>query len=74
MYMSRSMPCADCGASVERADAVAHTCEPGRRLDYLLLAMRGRILAFEDELRDYLAGDQGRFEVWMAARDVRRSG
>ena len=38
-----------------------------------MLALRGQILAFETLFRVYLMGNKGRFETWMAARDVRRA-
>jgi hypothetical protein len=38
-----------------------------------MLALGSSIAAFDTDLREYLAGNEGRFEVWLAARDVRRS-
>jgi hypothetical protein len=35
--------------------------------------MRSAIAGFETDLRTDLAGKEGRFEVWLAARDVRRT-
>jgi len=58
---------------VGRAAADAHTCDPRRRLEFQMQALRSSIAAFDTDLRDYLAGNEGRFEVWLAARDVRRS-
>ncbi len=66
-------PCARCGASVDRAEADSHTCDPGRRLEFQVLAMGAEIAAFDTDLHEYLAGNEGRFETWLAARDVRRS-
>lgn len=73
MFLSSHMPCAECGASVERAAADSHTCDPQRRLEFQMEAMRAAIAAFDADLCEYLEGKQGRFEVWLAARDVRRS-
>ncbi len=64
----RHMPCADCGASVDVADAAGHVCDPERRLDFDLIRLRGEIAAFDDELDAFLDSPQGRFEVWDAER------
>lgn len=73
MFLSRHMPCEDCGESVERTAAAAHVCNPERLLDYQMFRMRDEIAAFETRLHDYLSGKKGRFEAWLAARDVRRA-
>jgi hypothetical protein len=56
----RFMPCAECGASVDRAAASAHVCEPERLLDYRLFQLRDEIASFDDELA-----------AWIAERDRR---
>lgn len=73
MFLSSHMPCAECGASVERAAADSHTCDPDRRTDFQMAALASGVAAFDADLGEYLAGNEGRFEVWLAARDVRRS-
>ena len=73
MLFASQMPCPRCGESVGRAAADAHTCDPRRRLEFQMQALRSSIAAFDTDLRDYLAGNEGRFEVWLAARDVRRN-
>lgn len=73
MFSPSQMPCAECGESVARTSAASHACDPSRRLDFQMLAMRRSILAFDTDLREYLSGNEGRFETWLAARDVRRS-
>jgi hypothetical protein len=40
-------------------------------MDFQLLAMRRGIDNFEGDLRTYLAGNEGRFETWLAALKVR---
>jgi len=67
MFASR-MPCAQCGASVDRAAAEGHTCDPRRWLDFQLLASRTAVAAFDSDLREFLAGKDGRFEMWLAPR------
>jgi len=67
------MPCAQCGASVDRAAADTHTCDSRRWLDFQLLASTSAVAAFDSEFREFLAGRDGRFEMWLAARDVRRA-
>jgi hypothetical protein len=73
VFLSRHMPCEECGESVERTAAAAHVCNPERLLDYKMFRMRDEISAFESRLHDYLGGKKGRFEAWLAARDVRRT-
>lgn len=72
MFLPDSMPCAECGASVPRTAADQHACDPQRWVEYQILALGAAIASFEKDLREYLAGKEGRFEAWLAARDVRR--
>ena len=71
MFASRYLPCAECGASVERVVGDAHRCTPERLAEYRMFALRGEIATFEDRLADYLDTGQGQFDVWLAARQVR---
>ncbi len=73
MFLSSHMPCAECGESVDRAAADSHRCDPARRVEYQMIVMRPVLAAFDTRFREYLSGNEGRFEVWLAARDVRRS-
>lgn len=73
MFWSSYVPCADCGESVDRVAAGSHTCDPQRRLDFQMVAMQRHILSFDTELREYLSSSEGRFQVWLAAQEVRRS-
>ena len=68
-----SMPCPQCGASVVRSRADEHVCDADRRVEFQMAAIRPRLACFEDDLDGYLAGGEGRFEVWLAERQVRRS-
>jgi hypothetical protein len=72
MFVSRYMPCADCGASLERRESDAHECKLERRLDYELFGLREMIERFEDELAAYLGSPRGRFELWYAQRERKR--
>ena len=67
------MPCPRCGESVVRTMADEHGCDPQRRLEFQMAAMRPRLASFEEDLGGYLAGNEGRFEAWLAERTVRRS-
>ena len=49
-----------------------HSCDPARRVDFEMLSLRSQILALDEDFADYLASNEGRFEIWLAARDVRR--
>lgn len=73
VFSPSQMPCAECGESVVRTSADSHACDPSRRVDFQMLAMGRGVLAFDTDLREYLSGKEGRFETWLAARDVRRS-
>lgn len=71
MFASRFMPCPDCGASVERTQSDAHRCEPERLVEFQMFGLRHEIARLEERLREHLDSARGRFEVWLAARDVR---
>lgn len=73
MFISRYMPCSECGASVERSALDSHTCDPGRRLDYQMFGLREEIAGFENAFHTYLRGTRGQFDMWMAAQEVRRA-
>jgi hypothetical protein len=68
------MPCAECGASLERHEREQHECDFERRLDYELFGLRHTIERFEEELAAYLASPHGRFELWYAARERKGAG
>ena len=71
MFLSKFMPCTECGASVDRSTTHAHECDPERWADYVMFGLREHVAEFETRLRRYLATPHGRFERWLAARDVR---
>jgi hypothetical protein len=54
------MPCPTCGESVERVQAETHACDPERVLSHRMLI-----------LREFADTREGRFEVWVASRQVR---
>lgn len=72
VFWSNFVPCADCGQAIERTATKPHTCDPERRVEFQMVALRHQVLTFDKELREYLSGKEGRFETWVAARDVRR--
>jgi hypothetical protein len=67
------MPCPDCGASLDRSEVAPHSCDPDRLLDYRMFALRHEIAWFDRLVASFLDTPEGRFETWLAARDVRRS-
>ena len=71
MFRSRYMPCGVCGASVDRTGVLHHRCTPERRADYEMFGLRGEVAQLETGVRHYLATASGRFESWLAARQVR---
>lgn len=72
MFVSRFMPCEECGESVDRTTAAPHQCDPERILDYQMFGMREEIAALETRFHEFLSGNHGRFEAWLAARQVAR--
>lgn len=71
MFRSRYMPCDECGASVDRVVLVSHECSPERLGDYRMFGLRAEVAQLEAGVRRYLATAPGRFESWLAARQVR---
>jgi hypothetical protein len=71
---SRFMPCAECGASVERAEADAHVCDRERWLEFRLFQLREDIAGFDAQLAAWLASARGRFAAWLAERERRALG
>ena len=71
MFDSRFMPCQDCGASVDRTGTAGHECAPERRADYQMFGLREEVAQLEAGIHRYLATATGRFESWLAAREVR---
>jgi len=68
---SRFMPCAECGASVERG-ASTHLCEPEQLLDFRLFQLREEIARFDEQFSAWLRTARGRFAAWVAERDRRQ--
>ena len=62
------MPCADCGAAIERCDKEAHVCDPERLVDYRMFQLRDEVAGVEDEVSAYFDSPEGRFELWRAQR------
>ena len=71
MFGSRFMPCEECGASVERTGLPGHVCSPERWADYQVFRLRDEVAQLETGIRRYLETAPGRFECWLAAREVR---
>ena len=66
---SRYMPCVECGASVDRAGAGAHSCDTQRQLDFRFFQHREEIVAFDAQFAAWLVSAHGRFAAWIAERD-----
>lgn len=73
LFPPRYLPCVECGASVEIEASAAHRCEGERLLDYAMFRLRAGVSAVEADLRAWLACPPGRFEEWLAARQVKDS-
>ena len=71
VFPSQFMPCVECGESVHQAASATHRCDPERLAEFTLFRMREGIIRFEDDLREYLQTSRGRFDEWLAARQVR---
>jgi hypothetical protein len=68
------MPCEECGASLDRLGVRHHECTPERLADYQMFGLRHDVAQLETRMRRYLATTSGRFEAWLAARQVRGGG
>jgi hypothetical protein len=71
VFLSRFMPCGKCGESLDRSAAPSHRCDPRRRVEFQMFALRAGVAAFEDRLHEHLDTATGRFETWLAAQQVR---
>ena len=71
MFTSRFMPCPECGASVDRTSGQGHTCSRGLWAEYQMFGLRAEIAQLEAGFARYLHTTAGRFETWLAARQVR---
>ena len=71
MFSSWFMPCGECGDSVERDRLAHHRCDPERLTDFTMFALRHEVDQLETRVRRYLETPRGRFDVWLAARQVR---
>ena len=71
MFSSRFMPCLHCGASVDRTGRIGHECSQERLADFQLFGLRDEIAQLDPGVRLYLSSATGRFESWLAARQVR---
>lgn len=71
MFLSRYMPCEECGESVDTTASTPHRCSPSRRVDFAMFGLRHEIEALESSFHAYLADSRGRFAAWLAARQVR---
>jgi len=74
MFESRFMPCPECGASLDRTIEPNHECSSERRAEYQMFALRDEVAQLEAGVQHYLGTTLGRFEVWLAARQVRAAG
>ncbi len=70
MFSSRYMPCPACGSSVDLTAGAVHACDPERLVDYRMFALRAELAELEEAVRSYVDSPAGRFEAWLAARDV----
>ena len=72
MFTSRFMPCPECGESVERSIGLdQHQCSRERWASYQMFRLRDEIDQLESGVHRYLNTASGRFESWLAARQVR---
>lgn len=71
MFTSRFMPCPECGASVDRTTEVGHLCSPERWAEFQVFRLRDEVAELESRIRSFLRTPAGRFETWLAARQVR---
>ena len=70
VFWSNFVPCGECGEAIERGASSSHRCDPQRRVEFQLGAMQHEIDDFESDLAEFLRSKEGRFESWLAAREV----
>jgi hypothetical protein len=70
----RYMPCADCGAALERGSEEKHVCERARLIDFQMIQLRDEFARIDGEVGEFLDTPRGRFEVWWAERERRERG
>lgn len=73
VFLSRWMPCPECGESVAKGSEAAHSCDPARLVEYRMFKAAPGIKRLEEDLRKWLATTEGKFIQWLAKRDVERS-
>lgn len=73
MFLSRWMPCPECGGSVDRDAAVPHACDPERLVEYQMFKAGPGVRRLEEDLGKWLASTEGKFMEWLAKRDVETS-
>lgn len=71
MFWSNFIPCADCGEAIPRDTTGTHACDPQRRVEFQMAAMQHKVDTIDHDLESYLSTNEGRFEAWLAAREVR---
>lgn len=71
MFMSRFMPCPECGASIDRTTSPVHQCSSEQWAAYQMFRLRDEIAQLESGYQRFLATAEGQFESWLAARRVR---
>jgi hypothetical protein len=71
VFVSRYMPCELCGESLDTAVPRVHRCSPERRLDFQMFALRSDVAGVEEEVWAYLESPHGRFDVWLASKELR---
>ena len=49
-----------------------HSCDPERKLDYVMFQLREEVASFDEVLHEYLGSAKGRFAQWVAERDRRQ--
>src|SRR3954454_1376651 len=73
VFVSRYMPCEYCGESLDNAVPHPHLCSPERRAEFQMFAMRDDVADFDNRFRAYLDSAHGRFDVWLAVKQLRET-
>jgi hypothetical protein len=74
MFPFRYKRCDECGASVEQSRKEDHRCEPELLIEREVFRMHAAIARVEDDFIAYLHTSRGRFEAWLAERQVSAHG
>lgn len=74
MFAPKYISCPDCGALVTRDAMLGHECDPERRATFMFFQLHDEVQSLETKWNQYLDTAGGRFEMWLAKRQINQKG